>query len=210
MISTRFGLILCFLLIVATVPTMIHSYIGAVVDEGHSVKAIDKNLAGLASQSTDRRSAWIKDTYNSHDWIERRYTGAGGENILLFVANSFDLKRLYHHPEIGVLHGVDLKRDNVESLQKMSDVPVHVLRGGTGTGLAAYVLFYDGKFIRNPIEVQVLSSIELIFSARKSMTLFLVYDSSAGSEDRVEQSVAGRVLESAIDSFLAQKSGSSD
>jgi hypothetical protein len=189
---------------------MIHSYIGAVVDEGRSVKAIDENLAGLASQSTDRRAAWIEDTYNSHDWIERRYTGPDSKNILLFVASSFDLKRLYHHPEIGVLHGVDLKRDNDESLQMMSDVPVHVLRGSTGTGLAGYVLFYDGQFIRNPIEIQVLSSIELMFSPRKSMTLFLVYDSNADSEDRIEQSAAGRVLESAIDSFLAQKSGSSD
>ena len=72
MISTRFGLILGIMLIVAIVPTFIHTYIGAVQDDQFKAESVSKELAGLTSKSTDRRAAWVKDTFDSHDWIERR------------------------------------------------------------------------------------------------------------------------------------------
>jgi len=194
---------------VAIVPTVIHSYTDSFEDDGLRVEAVSTSLAGFDSADTDRNAAWVKDTYDSYDWMERRYTGPDGENILLFAARSYNLKRLYHHPEIGVLRGIDLKKDNTENLQKISDLPVHVLKGRTGKGLAAYVLLYDGQFVQNPMKVQVLSAIKLLFSARKPMTLFLVYDNNAGLEDRLDLSLAGRVIESAVYSFLDQKDESS-
>jgi hypothetical protein len=196
------------MLMVAIVPTAIHSYIGSFEDDGLRVEAVSTSLAGFDSAATDRNAAWVKDTYDSHDWMERRYTGPEGD-ILLFAARSYNLKRLYHHPEIGVLRGVDLKKDHTGSLQKISDVPVHVLKGRTGKGLAAYVLLYDGQFVQNPLKVQVLSAIKLLFSARRPMTLFMVYDSNTGFDDRLDQSPAARVLKSAVDSFLSQNSESS-
>ena len=125
------------------------------------------------------------------------------------AARSYDLKRLYHHPEIGVLRGVDFRERNIGSLNGISDVPVHVLKSGAGKGMAAYVLLYDGQFIENPMWLQILSSFKLLYCPRKPMTLFMVYDSIAGHEDKPEQWLAARVLESAVDSFISQKSDSS-
>ncbi len=123
----------------------------------------------------------------------------------MFVARSYDLKRLYHHPEIGVLHGVDLDKGGIERLPGMPDVPVYVLKSQTGRGLAAYVLLYDGQFTENPILLQVLTSVELLFSPRKPMTLFLVYDERARQDTSLEQSPAASVLAEAVKSFLSQK-----
>lgn len=206
MTSSRFGIVVSILLTVALVPTIIHNYIGAKMEDGLQTSSISTKLAGLSSNATPRRATWVKDTYDSHDWIERRYTGQSGENILLFVARSYDLKRLYHHPEIGVLHGVGLDKGKIERLPGMTDVPVYVLKSQTGRGLAAYVLLYDGQFIENPILLQVLTSVELLFSPRKPMTLFLVYDDGRARQDAsLEQSPAASVLAAAVKSFLSQQ-----
>ncbi len=205
MISSRFGIIVSILLTVALVPTIIHNYIGAKVEDGLQTSSISTKLAGLSSTATSRRAMWVKDTFDSYDWMERRYTGQNGENVLLFVARSYDLKRLYHHPEIGVLRGVDLGKGGIDQLPGMTDVPLYVLKSQTGRGLAAYVLLYDGQFIENPILRQVLTSMELLFSPRKPMTLFFVYDERAHHDASLDQSLAVSVLAEAIKSFLSQQ-----
>lgn len=205
MISSRFRIIVSILLAVALVPTIIHNYIGATVEEGLQTSSISTELAGFSSNATPRRAMWVKDTFDSNNWIERRYIGQSGENVLLFVARSYDLKRLYHHPEIGVLRGVDLRKGGIDQLPGMPDVPVHVLKSQTGKGLAAYVLLYNGQFIENPILMQVLTSVELLFSPRKPMTLFFVYDERAHHDASLEQSPAASILAAAVKSFLSHQ-----
>jgi hypothetical protein len=205
-ISSRFAIVVNVLLVIALVPTIIHSHVKAKVENGLLTNAVSKTLAGLSSNATARRGAWVKDTFNSHDWMERRYTGQNNQNVLLFIARSFDLKRLYHHPEIGVLRGVDLEKVGIRKLPEMPDVPIHVLKSRTGKGFAAYVLLCDGQFIENPIRFQLLSSVKLLFSSRKPMTLFLVYDGMAYAS--FQQSPAKSVLLDALKSFLSQKPGS--
>ena len=68
----------------------------------------------------------------------------------------------------------------------------------------AYVLLYDGKFIKNPIRLQILTSLKLVFVPRKAMTLFLVYDREAKHDVSLDAPV-GRILAAAIESFLSQK-----
>lgn len=204
-ISRRFMVITIILLALALVPTIIHSYIEAKADDGLRVNVIGKTLSGFSSNPTARRAAWVKDTFDSHDWVERRYTAPGNNIVLLFVARSFDLKRLYHHPEIGVLRGVDLEMKGIEKLKGTANVPAHILRSRTGKGLAAYVLHYDGRFIENPIKTQIKASLELLFSKRKAMTLFLIYVESAGPDVSLEELPASMILEAAITDFLARR-----
>jgi hypothetical protein len=192
-------------LAVALVPTIIHNYVGAKVEDGLRASDINTTLAGFPSNPTNRRAAWVKDTFDSHDWMERRYIGTGGENILLFAARSYDLKRLYHHPEIGILRGVDLEKEEIKRLPGMPDVPVHALKSRMGNRLAAYVLLYNGQFIKNPIQLQFLTSVELLYSPRKPMTLLFVYDSQSRNDAPFEQSPAARILAAAVNNFLSQR-----
>ncbi len=191
------------ILAIALVPTVIHSYLGAKTDDGRITSAIGATLAGLTSKPTERRGAWVKDIYDSEDWIERRYLGPNGEDVLLFVARSYDLKRLYHHPELGVLRGNDFTRPQPA---KLAGAPVHVLQSQSGSGVALYGLLYERRFIENPISFQLKSSWWLLFSPRKPMTLFLAYDRHSQSTAPLDRSAAARVLTAAIKSFLSQTS----
>ena len=182
MTSARYAVTVSVLLAIALVPTFIHSYVGARIDDGLVTQAISSPLIGLVSERTDRRAQWVEEIYDSVDWIERRYTGADGSNVRLFVARSYNLKRLYHHPELGVARGIDLHRPVVMPLPELNGASVYVLTAQTGKGIVAYTLLYDDELISDPIALQVRSSLEQIFNAKKPMTLFLVYDQQAPPE----------------------------
>ncbi len=49
MTSSRFGIVVSILLAVALVPTIIHNYIGAKVEDGLLASAVSTELAGLPS-----------------------------------------------------------------------------------------------------------------------------------------------------------------
>ncbi len=204
MISNRYAFPAALLLCVALVPTVIHSYLGATLDDGRHTSAIAASLAGLGFRPTNRHDKWGKDVYDSDDWIERRYAGPDGKEVLLFAARSYNLKRLYHHPELGVLRGVDMGRATASTMPGSDGKPIHVLRARVGAGLAAYVLLYDGRFVENPIALQLRTSWELIFSPRKPMTLFLVFDKNERPDISLEDASVVQVLNEAIRSFLSQ------
>ena len=204
MISLRYGAIVSILLIVALVPTIIHTYTAARVEDGLLTTNISMELTGFTSKPTNRKAAWVKETFDSTNWIERRYEGAAGENVLLFVTRSYDMKRLYHHPEIGILRGIDLRSVGRDHLPGMPSVWVNVLRGRTERGLAAYLLIHDGQFIENPIRWQVATSVNLMFSPKKEMTLFFAYDDQAEEATTLQNSPAGAILLEAVNSFLSQ------
>jgi hypothetical protein len=204
MISSRFLIPVSLLIVLALVPTVIHYYAAATTDDGLTVNAINRSIEGFRVESTARRARWVEETFASKDWFENRYTGVNGESVLLFVARSYDLKRLYHHPEIGILRGVDLEREKVVKIASMPDIPIHFLRKRSGAGVAAYVLLYDGEFVENPIIMQLKTSLEMLFSASKPLTLFFVYDSMLQRDSGFEASPAAPVLAEAINSFSLQ------
>ena len=206
MLSRRFALPIAILLGLVLVPTITHSYLGATVDDGKVTEAVDSTLAGLTSRSTDRNAGWVKRTFDSDDWIERRYTGPNGSSVLLFVARSYDLKRLYHHPELAVLYGNDFDDGGIANLPNHPEVWVRQLkrRAGAGERPAAYALLYDGEFVDNPIALQLRTSFELMVQPRKPMTLFMVLDEHARSGAPFESSQAAAVLGDAITSFFSQ------
>ena len=74
MISSRYSLPVVLLLILALLPTIIHSYLGSEYDDGKSVHSIPTVLAGFSSEPYLRhKDPWVKSQYGSEDWIERIY-----------------------------------------------------------------------------------------------------------------------------------------
>jgi hypothetical protein len=204
MISARYATPTAIVLALALVPTGIHTYRGDEANDGWTARAIPAVLEGMSSTQTGRKPAWVKNNLASDDWIERLYQN-NGEAVFLFVGRSYDSKRLYHHPELALLRGTETKPAGVMHTMARPDIPLHVLEtqknGQRGTAL--YALLYDGRFIDAPVLFQLRTSVELLVSRRKPMTLFLASDLSGRVSD-VDHAAATRVLLAAIEAFQSQ------
>jgi hypothetical protein len=193
MMRTRIALIAALLVGLALVPTLRHSYFELKSEDGYTTTAINPELAGMRSRPSDRTPGWVKKTFDSDDWVERHYDKPGGGEVTLFVSRSYDLKRLYHHPELAVAYGIDLRDAGIEPLAGAAGVPAHILRGEAehGIGLAAYSLVYGDRFVSDPYAFQLELAGELVFTTRKPMTLFFAYDQAA----HANAAVAGEPLD---------------
>lgn len=205
MINPRFAAPAAACLALALVPTAIHSYADVKRTDGLTTRAIETTLDGASSTPTTRNPTWVKNTFESEDWIERVYHRAG-QDVRLFAGRSYDAKRLYHHPELALLRGIETSSAGVAQSAARKDIPLHVLETSKDgrRGIAVYALLYDGRFVRNPVLFQLRTSAELLVSGRKPMTLFLASD-LAGSPSALDDAPATRVLLSAIRSFEAQQ-----
>ncbi len=206
MISSRFSLPVVLILTLALVPTVIHNYLGLKIDDGKSVTKVSARLGAFTSEPTNRKAQWVKEIFDSNDWFERSYRDQRGSQIRLFAARSYDHKRLYHHPELALSYGQNFKNDGIVPIQlEQQKIPVHILRHTSGKGVSAYVLYYDGTFIENPITHQVLDSLNLLVSGRKQLTIFYLSDhNNTGGAEAFAGSPAAIVLVDAIKSFLSQ------
>ena len=207
MLSSRYAPALCVVLLLALVPTIIHSYVGVVVHDGRVTASISRTLQSYTSAPTKRPVDWGERHFDSHDWFERQYV-LGGDTTVLTVVRSYDLKELYHHPELAVAyHQAKFDRDEMATMPGHPDEPVHVLSNGGEPPVALYILHYDGRFIADPIRFQLRTAAELLFTGRKAMTLFFVRDDAAPGGVAPLQLPAARILQEAIDQFV--KSGPS-
>ncbi len=198
MISQRYLPWLILLFLVALVPTVIHQYLGLKEDDGLRTEKVPEQLAGYHSQPTERRRAWGMAMFGSHDWFERDYV-KNGRAIRLFVGRGYDQKRLYHHPEIALSRGADLQP---ETLLRLADgTPVHLMREKDGTGVAAYVLLYDDRFLQYPVKNQLLHAAWQLFHPRRALTLFYVADPKLPRNAPFPESDAARLLQEAIRRF---------
>ncbi len=193
-ISKRNGRVLLFLMALALPPVLVHGWLGLVSDDGWRVTAIPERLDGRLGLPTARNARWGRDIFDTDDWLERSHAG-----VRLFAARGYDLKRLYHHPELAVLYGHDLEALGVVSLPGRTDAQA-LLRGGrNGQGLAAMVLYYEGTFITDPVRFQLASAIGQIFLPRAPLTLVMVFDPAAQARaDGFAGSAAERVLAAAV------------
>ena len=201
MISTRYAPAVCALIALALVPTIIHSYTHTVAKDGLVTAAIPLSLNGAPSSPTEHDAAWGQRRFDSFDWTERRYRLADGE-VLLTVLRSYDLKKLYHHPELDIAYGTGYFRHDVERLDSRRDLPLHVLRDSDETSTAVYALHYDNGFVEDPIAFQVRAAGQLLFSPRQAMTLLFARDLQTTKGKPLAQYPSTRVLLSAIDAFL--------
>ena len=204
MISARYALPVSLVLILALIPTVIHSYLGLKTDDGLSVKKIKPELGNYNSEPTNRQPGWGEETFGSVDWIERAYTDEQGKTLRLFVGRSYDHKRLYHHPELALSYAKDLRSEGRIRLHGQPEIPVNLLRNEMRPNMAAFALLYDGKFIDNPISHQIRDSLKQLISARKPMTLFYIADDNAPKNTAFIQSPAASLLNKAIKDFMAQ------
>src|SRR5690349_592526 len=104
MISTRYARAVIALLVVALVPTIIHSYAGLRQDDGIDSSKISTSLASYVGTPSGRDAEWGQRRFEATDWFERQYR-VDGREVLLTVIRSHDLKKLYHHPELDVAYG---------------------------------------------------------------------------------------------------------
>ena len=204
MISRHSAFVISLLLAIALVPTLIHTYLKLEHDDGLTTSVIPMNLAGLDSAPSGRDADWVREIFSSNDWIERNYILPGSGKIKLFAARSSDLKRLYHHPELAIAYGTSLEYLGIHKQGNVTSYPVHVLKGSSGTAVAAYALLYDGKFLSNPLTFQLQNSWKMLFSPRKKMTLFFVLDNNSDPDLPFGTTVAYRILDDSVKSFLAQ------
>ena len=202
MFSTRFALPVVILLGLAAVPTVIHSYRDSTVPDGKSVRAIPMRIDGDLGAATTRRAGWGEERFSATDWTERQYRS---KKVRLFMGRSFDSKKLYHHPELAVDYGNDYLAGTIVRLPERPDVPVHALRGSRADSrrVSLYALLYDGRFVADPIRFQLRTSMELLFSKRKAMTLFFATQDLAPDE-APESSAAAAVLLAAMSAFEGQ------
>lgn len=206
MISSRYALPVLLVLVVALIPTVIHSYLGATLDDGRTTAAIEPVLAGFTSAPAGRNPEWGREVFGSDDWIERIYRRPGEAPVRLFVARGYDQKKLYHHPELALSYGSNLRADGTRTLPGEPAIPVHLLRSRERDGLVAYALLYDGEFITDPISHQIGDAFNMLFGPARPMTLFYVADPRMPVNQPFPGSPPAEVLRAAIDSFLSQKS----
>jgi len=210
-ISARYSLPVILLMALTLVPTVIHSYMQAREDDGRRTESISTTLAGMSSRPYTRHSPeWVKGMFDSEDWIERIYKNTNGDKVRLFVARSYNHKRLYHHPELGLSHGSDLIALGIVTMPGKPEVPVHLLTGNSGMGMVAYVLLYDDRLIHDPLQHQLGESLNLLVNPRRAMTMFYVDVSTQQAGDDFTLTAGARILNAAVQNFLASKKSGSN
>jgi hypothetical protein len=206
MISARYVPAICVMLALALAPTIMHSYAHVVATDGRKTGSIATSLAGFESRQGGRNTDWIGRDLASDDWIERTYT-SGQDSLRLTVVRSYDWKRLYHHPELAIAHGVSLGQHEIVRFPASPEIPVHLLRDERGQNMALYALHCDRGFVEEPMSFQVRAAGALVFSPRKPMTLFFLLPGRSTGNAESEMQRASALLLAAIDSFTT--SGSS-
>jgi hypothetical protein len=80
-----------------------------------------------------------------------------------------------------------------------------VLKPGPGVEAEGlYVLHYDSRFVENPILFQIRLAGELLFTRRKPMTLFFVFDPQGRDPQQIENSASLKLLLSAVDAYVSR------
>jgi hypothetical protein len=200
-ISPRYGLWACLVIGAALVPTVIHSYMGVVVKDSLTTANIPSALSGYTSVPSGNDPDWGRRHFESTDWFERNYTSDSAE-VRLTVLRSYDLKRLYHHPENDVAHGVGLFAQGLIALPGLPGVPVHLLRGeGENVASAVYALHYDGGFVGDPLWFQLSLARQLLLSGRRPMTLFFARDVRGAKGATPDTFPSAHLLTAAIQAF---------
>jgi len=204
MIALRFGPATCLTLALALVPVARHEYMGTRADDARQTRAIPDRLAGLAGEAVTTRP-WIGGAFASTDWIDRRYSGLGSE-IDLFAARSYDFKRLYHHPELTLLRGVDLDaRPSVVLPGNPWAYYVLAPPDESGrSGLAVYVLLYGGQPVNDPYAFQLRAMWELLFRPPQPMTLVMGYDAGVPAGAPLGETTLVRLMADAVRGFLQE------
>lgn len=205
-LSARYATPVLIALALALVPTVVNSYIGRTVTETPELRAaLPEVLGGVTSTPTSRKATTIKREFASEDWVEREFVETSGRRSVVLAVRSYDMKRLYHHPELAVSE-VDYEREVSERVDGPGGaLDVHVLRSDTGDSVAAYALLFKGRTIGNPYLFQVMQAPELLLFGQRPLTLVFV-EAPAGPRNEGE-AAAVRLLVAAVTAVTQTSDG---
>lgn len=183
-VSGRRLLALSILLALVFVPTALHSYgTYRVPVSGLSPVVLPEAVEGSVGVDVERHATWAKDAFDADVWLERRYDLSSGP-VTVFLVRGYDLKKIYHHPEIAVLRGRSLERARTGEIE---GEPVYVLRNLTDGESMVYALIYDGDWVGSPLRLQVYSALTSLWRGRRPVTLVAVYGDVLGERGDVLQ-----------------------
>lgn len=199
MISSRHAVALLVLLAVALLPTVQHAYVGYTATAAKvTQELLPASMDGISGAPKPRTGGWMASTYSADSWAERSYAATGAAHVSLLVARGFDLKKLYHHPELGVLRGNSfqpLRRAEIDGR------PVHVLQNVADGDSAVYALIYEHDWVANPYVLQASSAFTSLWTGRRPLTLVFVYGSVL---DRGQPTAtAARLLKATVERLRA-------
>jgi len=196
--STRYLTPTLVVLLLALVPTIVNSYVGRrLVETPALTEALPSTLDGRSSSPTRRKATTIKREFASDDWVERAYATGGEHPITVLAVRSYDMKRLYHHPELAVTeHEYEAAR-LIQVPGAGGSVNVHVLPG-MQQSLAAYALIYRGETVASPYVFQLRVAPELLLTGQRPLTLVFAEDPSGTGAGTLEQSPVVRAVVSAV------------
>ena len=196
--SSRYATPTLVVLLLALVPTIVNSYVGRKVVEGPALsEALPMTLDGRPSTPTRRKASSIRREFASEDWVERSYAAGLELPVTVLAVRSYDMKRLYHHPELAI---TEREYESARLLQAEgagSPVNVHVLPGMQG-GMAAYALMYRGRTIANPYLFQIRVAPELLLTGQRPLTLVFAEDAEGSASGASAQSPAVRSVVAAV------------
>ncbi len=204
MISYRYKVPVLLMLIVALIPTIIHNYLGATITDGKDLSKIPTKFADFISKPSKKLPIWGKEVFNTDEWVERIYRNRKFKTVRLFIARSYDHKRLYHHPELALSYGVSMSNKEMLNLTEHPGINIYFLANDDYTKQAAYVLLYDKQFIDKPILHQLSESFRLLLNPRKPITLFYASQEFPDGNKDFENTAFAEVLINAIKQFQAQ------
>jgi hypothetical protein len=178
--SARYARITFVLVVLALVPTLLAMRPGATVIETPSAAdVLPAMLDGRYGVDTGRTGRSVQRAFATDDWVERQYQTSEGRSVTLLVARTHDMKRVYHHPELAVVSGIEFNRARVVEVaapDRTGDVVhLHVLEGER-RALAAYALLYRGETVARPFLFQILVAPDLLLRGRRPMTLVFGLD----------------------------------
>jgi hypothetical protein len=173
-ISTRLAPATLCLLLLALIPTALHTYRGVSYDDGVRPKQVPVVIDGVSSMAESRRDTWGQRRFNTDDWIDRWYGTV--PRLRLTVVRTYDAKAVYHHPELAISYPEAML--GPARLERLSGgEPVFVLRGmDQSRDLVAYALLSDGRVVDDPYVEQARMALRMLVGGRRPMTLVYVQD----------------------------------
>ena len=165
------------------------------LEPGALAAAIPADLEGYREAARGRHDAgWVAAHFAAHDFVERSYR-AGGQELELFAARTYDAKKLFHFPELALTYGRSVTAERREELDVAGRaVPVRVLefRKRNAVRRSASALFYGKRPVRDPVVFLFRTLPALFVGQREPMTLIYV-QGEAHPDD--EAALAGELEE---------------
>lgn len=198
--STRFVPHILVLLVLAGVPTLLHSYGRFDVEDCRNPAAL-MVLHNGSQRASWVRERWLERASATREWRQgKRPIPATLHELRTVVVRTYDPKIVYHQPEIALVRGFGADAREVEWIEHAGEaLPVHRPYFGIHSDrpakvVAAYLLVYRGRPVANPYLAQLLAAPLELASGRSPMTLFFATATVGRGEVELAEEAADRWL----------------